>query len=209
MIISEPIILFIMRTALAYKPDDDEVSVVSTEVLESNFTAMRGELTDLKTDFKEHRKEFTAAVARLDNDIKSAVSELRAEIRSMAVKAESELKDFAGRIENQLREMRAEHIGLRDKVDKNFETLNVKDDKNYETLNAKIDKNHETLNAKIDKNHAEVTGKIDVNNDKLTEVIKALTLTDSKLNGIYWVIGILVAAATFLITVGHEFGWFR
>src|SRR3954454_5870676 len=114
MIISEQIIIFIMRTALAYKPEYDEVPVVSTEVLEANVVAMRGDLTELKTDFKEHRKEFVtavtrldddikAAVLRLDNDIKSAVAELRTEIRAMAAKAESELKEFAGRIEHQLR----------------------------------------------------------------------------------------------------------
>src|SRR4051794_40564315 len=115
MIISGRIILFIMRTALAYKAEDDEAPVVSIEV----------ELTDLKAEFKEHRKEFIAAIARLDNDIKSAVSELRMEIRSMAAKAESDLKDFAGRVEQQLREMRADHSSLRDKVDKNHESLNA------------------------------------------------------------------------------------
>lgn len=243
MIISEPIILFIMRTALAYKSEEqDEVPVVSTEVLESNIGGIRVELTELKTDFKEHRKEFTAAVVRLDNDIraavvridndiKSAVAELRIEIRSMAAKAERELQSFAGRVEEQLREMRAEHIGLRDKtdkgyetlsakidqnheslnakIDKNHETLNAKIDKSHETLNAKIDKNHETLNAKIDKNHAELTGEIAAAKKEIAEVRETVTRTDSKMNALFWVIGILVGGATFVITAGQAFGWFH
>jgi hypothetical protein len=45
-----------MHAARAYKPEYDEVSVVSTEVLEANVIALRGEVTELKTEFKEHRK---------------------------------------------------------------------------------------------------------------------------------------------------------
>ena len=165
MVISGETILFIMRTALAYPFEDDEVPVVSIEV----------ELTDLKADFKEHRKEFTVAIARIDNDIKSAVSELRAEIRSMAAKAESDLKEFAGRVEQQLREMRADYTRLRERVDTN-----------YVTLSAKIDKTHEMIGA---------------NNEKLTQL-------SSKVNALFWVIGIAVAAAMFFITVGKTFHWF-
>ena len=48
MIISGEIILFIMRTALAYPFEDDEVPVVSIEVLDATVTALRVEVTDLK-----------------------------------------------------------------------------------------------------------------------------------------------------------------
>ena len=231
MIISGRIIIFIMRTALAYKPEYDEVPVVSTEVLQSNVAAMHGELTELKTDFKEHRKEFSAAVARLDNDIKAAVTELRTEIRAMAAKAGSDLKEFAGRVEHQLREMRGDHTGLRDKTDKGYETLNAKIDKNHEalsekvdnsheTLDAKIDKNHEalsakvdnsheTLDAKIDRNHAELMGKIDTTNKEVAELRQTVNRTDSKLNALFWFVGVLIGAATFLITVGQAAGWFK
>jgi hypothetical protein len=143
--------LFIMRTALAHKPEYDEVPVSSTEVLESNVAAMRGELTELKTDFRQHRTEFQSAVTRLhndikavalrlDSDIKAAVSELRAEIRATAAKAASDLKDFASRVETQLHEMRADYVGLRNKVYMNHETLIAKIDRNFETLSTKIDK---------------------------------------------------------------------
>jgi len=177
MIISGQIILFIMRTALAYKSEDDEVPVVSTEVLESNVVAMRGELTELKTDFKEHRKEFTAAVTRLDNDIKAAVTELRTEIRSMAAKAESDLKEFAGRIEHQLREMRAEHIGLRNSVDKKLEGLN-----------AKIDSNHAALNTKI------------------VDLGKNVNKIGAKFNAMLWLLGAIIAGIGFLVTLGKTVG---
>jgi chromosome segregation ATPase len=164
-----------MRNAHAYKPEYDEAPVNSIEFLESNVAAMRGELTELKVDFKEHRKEFSAAVARLDNDIKtavarldsdikSAVAELRAEIRAMAVKAESDLKEFAARVDEQLREMRVEHKALRDKVDKNYEQLIATD-------------------------------------KKVTEI-------GSKLNAFFWIVGIAIAVATFVITVGKVAHWF-
>ena len=175
MIISGETILFIMRTALAYPFEDDEVPVVSIEVLDATVTALRVEVTDLKADFKEHRKEFAAAIARLDTDIKSAVSELRIEIRSMAAKAEGDLKEFAGRVEQQLREMRADYTRLSEKVDTN-----------YATLSAKIDKSHEMISA---------------NNEKLTQL-------SSKVNALFWVIGIAVAATMFFITVGKTFHWF-
>jgi chromosome segregation ATPase len=153
-----------MNAVLAYKPEYDEVAVVSLEVLDSNVTAMRGELTELKTDFKAHRSEFTTAISRLDNDIKSAVSELRAEIRAVAVKAASDLKEFADRVERQLGDMRAQ-IGA-------------------------------------------TNAKLDVTNEKLTDLSKAVNHIGNKLSAMFWVIGGLIAIATFVVTVGKAVGWF-
>jgi chromosome segregation ATPase len=182
-----------MHAALAYKPEYDEVPVSSIEVLESNVIAMRGELTELKTDVKDFRKEFSAAVARLDNDIKTAVArldsdikaavaELRAEIRAVAAKAESDLKAFADRVESQFAEMRAEDRSLRDR----------------------IDKNHALLSGKIDATNA----RIDITNEKLAEIGKSVDSIGNKLNAFFWVVGGLIAIATFAITVGKAVGWF-
>ena len=57
--------------------------------------------------------------------------------------------------------------------------------------------------------HAELTGKVDATNKELAEVSKVVHRTDSKLNVLFWVIGVLIAAATFLITVGGAAGWFK
>src|SRR5262245_31757768 len=123
MLNTEPIIFSIVHAALSYNTEDDEVSVIPTEVLESNVVWIRDELKELKADFKEHKREFSAAIARLDHDIKSATLELRSEIHTMAAKAASDLKDFAGRVEYQLRELRVEHIDLRDRMDRNHAEL--------------------------------------------------------------------------------------
>ena len=155
---------FTMRTALAYPPEYDEVPVSSIDALESNVVAMHGELTDLKSDFKHHRTEFHAAIARLDNAIKAAVAELRAEIRAMAAKAARALKEFACRVDEQFREMRAEHKTLREKVDKNY--------------------------------------------DQLLATDKRVMELGAKLNAFFWVVGGLIAIATFTITVGKAVGWF-
>jgi len=53
-------------TALALRDEYDEVPVSSTEVLEANIVAIRDNLNELKADFR-------AAVAKIDNDIKTAV----------------------------------------------------------------------------------------------------------------------------------------
>ena len=90
--------------------------------------AIRAELAETKAEFRQHRAELTAAIARLDHDIKAAVSELRAEIRAMATKAENDLREFAARVENQLGEMRADHVRLRNEVGDNYRTLNARID---------------------------------------------------------------------------------
>ncbi len=170
--------LVIMRAALAYKPEHDEVSVSSTEVLESNVVAIRDQ-------FKEFRTEVRVSLARLDHKIESAVTTLREEIGAMAAKAASDLKDLATRIEGQLgemrqdmREMRAEQKVLRDKID---------------GTNARID----GTNARIDDTNA----KIDAINAKLTEL-------GTRLGALFWVIGGSITLGTFVITVGKAFGWF-
>lgn len=193
-----------MRAALAYKPEPDEVVVSSTDILEANVVAMRGELTELKADFKEHRKEFSAAVTRLDNDIKaavtrldsdikSAVTELRAEIRAMASKAENDLKEFAGRVETQLSEMRADTDALRTEM--------RAEDK---SLRDKMDRNHTLLINKFDATNA----RIDATNEKLGDLSKTVDSIANKLNAQFWVLGGLIAIATFVITVGKAVGWF-
>ncbi|MEJ0038042.1 MAG: hypothetical protein WDO68_18525 [Gammaproteobacteria bacterium] len=79
-----------MCTALAYKPEYDEAPVSSTEVLGSNVIAIRGELIELKTDFKQHKAEFGAAVARVDTDIKAAVARLDDDIKAAVAQLRAE-----------------------------------------------------------------------------------------------------------------------
>src|SRR5262245_42919816 len=112
-----------MSAAPAYKIEYDEVTVSSTEVLESTLIAIRDEMKELKADYKEHKSDFPDPSARLDHDINAAASELRSEIRAMAAKAESDLKDFATRVDTQLREMRAADKELREKVEKHQEAM--------------------------------------------------------------------------------------
>ncbi len=176
---------FIMRAA-AYRVEYDEVPVSSTEVLESNVVAIRDEL-------KEHKVEFRAAMARLDNDIRMAVSKLEAEIRTMSERAARDLKDFAVRIEVQLAELRAEDKSLHDNID----STNARID----DTNARLD----STNARIDATNA----RLDVTNDKLTEISKSVNRLDSKFNALFWVIGGCIAIATFFITVGNAVGWFE
>ena len=105
-------------TAVAYKDEFDEVPVGSTDVLEANVIAIREELKEHKTDFKDFRVETRAALARLDGQIKAAVAEMRAEIRAMAARAENDLRNYIVRADLQFSEMRKEHKELREKVDK-------------------------------------------------------------------------------------------
>jgi chromosome segregation ATPase len=173
-------------TALAFKDEDDEVPVSSQEVLEANVAAIRTDLNELKTDFR-------AAVTRIDSDIKAAVSKLEGEIRAMSAKAEKELKEFGAGIERQIsemrqdiREMRGEDKTLRDKIDKNHETLSAK----YDVLNAKIDKHHEATQERF--------ATMDRKTDRM----------DTKLNLLIWLVGGAITVVPTVITVGKAFGWF-
>jgi hypothetical protein len=102
--------------AQAYTIECDEVPVSSTEVLESNVVSIRDELRELKTDYKEHKTEFRAAITRVESEIKAAVAELRTEIRTMPAKAESDLKEFAGRVDQQFAEMRQDIREIRQEI---------------------------------------------------------------------------------------------
>jgi hypothetical protein len=103
----------------------------------------------------------------------------------MTAKVESDLAEFAGRVENQLRDVRAEHAGLRDKVYKNYETYNTP----------------------IDKNLAALCDKIDAMNAMLVEIGKSLSVIETKLNVLLWLVGGMTAVVS-LITVGKAVGWF-
>lgn len=220
--------------ALACKDEFDEVSVSSTEVLETNVIAIRAELKEFKADHREHRAELRAALARVDNDIKTAALRLETEIRAMAAKAERDLKQFADRVDAQLAEQRAEQKYLREKVDdsstrldtriddnfnkldaridRNFITLNTKIDDNFVKLDAKIDSNFVTLNTKIDDNFNKLDAKIekldakfDVKFDALAKIVLKI---DSRLSAMQWVGGGLVAFATVAFTAGKALDWF-
>ena len=93
-------------TALAFKDEYDEVTVISTEVLEANVVAIRGNLNELKSDFR-------AAVARIDSDIKAVVVRLQNENRAIAAKAASDLEETSARIERRLAEMRQDMREMR------------------------------------------------------------------------------------------------
>ena len=96
-----------MRSAaLAFKDEYDEVTVISTEVLEVNVVAIRDNLNELKSDFR-------AAVARIDNDIKAALVRLQNENRAIAAKAASDLEETSVRIERRLAEMRQDMREMR------------------------------------------------------------------------------------------------
>lgn len=147
----------------------------SQEVLEANVAAIRGDLNELKTDFR-------AAVTRLDQRIDAAVSKLETEIRAMATKAENDLKEFAGRIQDQLEAMRADDRSQRDKIDRN-----------YETLNGRIDKTNDRL---------------DKTNEKLDKVARTVDRVDSKLTAFFWVVGVLATIIGTTIAAGKAFHWY-
>src|SRR5262245_45950700 len=101
----------------------EEVSVSSLEVLEANVIAIRA-------DLNEHKAEFRAAVAKIDNDIKNAVTKLEAEIRATADRARQDLQLLADRMESQFALLRAEiadqrgdHKSLSAKVDNHFQIM--------------------------------------------------------------------------------------
>jgi DNA repair exonuclease SbcCD ATPase subunit len=121
-------------TNLAFKENDDEVPVVSQELLEEKVTAIRVDLNELKTDFR-------AAVARLDQRVDAAVAKLEGEIRTAAAKAERELRQFADRIEKQIAEMRADDKALRERIDRNHESTTAQItelSKSVNSLNARF-----------------------------------------------------------------------
>lgn len=169
-------------TALAYKDELDEVPMSSQEVLEANVAAIRGDLNELKTDFR-------AAVTRLDQRIDAAVSKLETEIRAMATKAENDLKEFAGRIQDQLEAMRADDKSQRDKIDRN-----------YETLNGRIDKTNDRLDKTNDR--------LDKTNEKLDKVARTVDRVDSKLTAFFWVVGVLATIIGTTIAAGKAFHWY-
>lgn len=169
-------------TALALKDEHDEVPVSSIEVLEVNVAAIRADLNELKMDVR-------AAVARIDNDIKAAVLKFETEIREMAAKAASDLEKFAARVDSQfadirqdLREMRTEYKSLRDRTDKNYESLCVK-----------IDATNE---------------RIDLTNEKLSNLDRKVTDIGSKLTALFWVLGGLGTFITIAVTIGKALRWF-
>jgi chromosome segregation ATPase len=195
-----------MRAALAYQPEHDEVPVSSTEVLEANVVSIRDELKELKSDFKEHRKEFHAAIARLDNGIRSAVSELRAEIRSMAVKAENDLKEFSARVENQLCEMRAEMRDMRgDLQEMRTEIRDSRGD--LQEVRTEIRESRAELRD-LHADHLSLRGTVEKNHEQLIATDKKVTEIGTKLNALLWLVGGLSAVVTFFITVGKAVGWF-
>lgn len=94
------------------------------------------------------------------------------------------------RVQKQLAEMRGEDRALRDKIDKNHETLSVK-----------IDKNHETLNGKIEKNHERVTA-------QLTDLGKNLHALDARMKALLWVVSGLGTLIIVGVTLGKALHWF-
>jgi chromosome segregation ATPase len=173
-------------TALATKDEYNEVPVSSTEVLEANVVAIRADLNELKANF-------SAAVTRIDNDIKAAVMRLEAEIRAMgskfeteirrvAEKAQSDLERLATRLDTQLQELRVDNKALRERVDKN----------------------HETLIAKIDATN----DRIELTNEKLNNLDRKITDIGSKLTALLWVVGGLGTLITIAITAGKALRWF-
>jgi hypothetical protein len=59
------------------------------------------------------------------------------------------------------------------------------------------------LTTKIDATNT----KLDVTNEKLTELSRSVNHIGNKLNAMFWVMGGLIAVATFIITMGHAVGW--
>jgi chromosome segregation ATPase len=180
-------------TALAFKDDDDEVPMSSTEVLEANVAAIRVDLNELKTDFR-------AAVARIDGEIKSAVTKLEADIRASAANARKDLELFADRVQTQLSELRADISELR----ADNKALGERIDSMGESLGGRID----TLGGRVDSLRDKVDSNFSETNKAISDLSKIVLKIDSRLSAIPWVCGGLIALVTLTITVGKALEWF-
>jgi len=175
-----------MRNALALKTEDDEVPVSSIELLETHAAAIRVDLNEFKNNFSNAMSrmdgEAKAAVLRLEAQIYQLGAKFAAEIRATAETAKSDLEGLAKRFDTQFQELRADHRSLRDKVDRN----------------------HETVLAKID----QTNDRIDLTNEKLSDLDRKVTTIDSKLTALVWVIGGLGTFITVSVMVGKALHWF-
>ncbi len=195
--------------------------MISNELLEAHVLPLRGDLADL-------RAEFRAAVARIDHDIRALATKAESEIKTAVASFHEQFKEFR----QDVRELRAENKSIREslstridtnyealdrKIDATREALSEKIDSNYAALDRKIDATHEALNAKIDSTAAELRREMKDIRGEMKEMradIATLRTDVSDLKGmmkaVLWLLGSLCAIVTILgvgFTIAKGLHW--
>jgi uncharacterized coiled-coil DUF342 family protein len=118
-----------------------------------------------------------------------------------------------------VRELRADHKGLRDKLDTVHTTLLDKIDTVQTTLRDRIDQSHASLSAgqaalrdRMDEGFRASNAKIDsvstTLNEKIAKLSDAVTGMRGLQKAMLWMIGGVGSLATILITMGKALHWF-
>jgi len=127
-----------------------------------------------------------ADLNELKNDFRAAVARIDNDIKTAVQRLEAEIRAAAAKAERDLEQFAT-------RIERQLAEMHA-DDK---ALRDKVDDNYQILNAKID-----------TTNDKLNNLDRKVTVIDSKLTALLWVVGGLGTFITLAITVGKALRWF-